>query len=899
MLHIARGGWRRTLATGAVAKGWKSRQQASPQPVWFDLNAKLEGLRPSDNAVLDRYTNTHASSRINALMKQERYKECVEKFLKASQWGIRIDRNSCALALYSYYKMNPNRPDLVVDFAVKNIAPWWRIDAKCHAVFLEACCSAGLLENAVQSFKLLVSTKYVTRDNLKVLVEALVKAGRLEDASHALNMCFDIDVVLDVNAFNAILDTLTRNSSIDEAMRFLERAVRFGVVPNEETLNLVLEGFCAKGSLEFAQSTYDNMLAEGFLPNRKCFLNLISLCMKNRNNDLLFRIREDMEKLRVPFETEMLDVFVIQYAKLRRHVDAAALIQRCGDDVVTSQHVLAVIDGLFEEKRIDDAVAFALSFEGRRKELHFKALQGLMFAHCKARNFDEFEHVLLNLKSKNFRVSVAGISSIIDHFVNVDDVDSALRVVGSLRKLGISVEDQIMNHLVSKMWRGQDLSQLLEKFSLDYGFTPSDSCFEALANVLTEKESVQESEIDYLMKMMEIYGCLQHPRTLGALVSSYCKHGFVHRGMELFLESRKVSALSNVGISALVKSASEIGKEEDLEVLASTLGSCLDNVNSVLLFNGLVRVGMLPTALKFLKKAAQKKMDLFAIPVESVVDCLVKHGTTQDIDLFLRVPGLPRLQEPMVLSLLKANRVADTNRILEKFKVRGSIVRDITDSREQERIASILVKKPVVDSASLDALISVLMDQMRFSEVARLWKENSRVVPLVSTLRNVLKVARSRRDFSQMFAVFQQCANNKTSLHDDDYFAVLDLLFKSTPFKSSDVNNFLQCFWETRPKCITRICETSVLKLIENDCLDDAVRWFMKFFVEGKIDAKIGKTLVERLRAGGNTTDVQVLESVLKVRDGERPSSTSAFEILLGNSLIFPKSQSNKMAPEK
>jgi pentatricopeptide repeat protein len=870
MLHVHR----RWLSSGLAPVQAATGLSANVAETVID---RLRNIPPPERILANRvFMNSHCSEVVINNHRRELHESCLERFTKAYDKQVIMGTRASLYALKSFAIVKNFDPIEVSNFALNYICPTWKLDGECYAVLIDSFCKRKMFAEAKELIAIMVEKDaHVSPDLFLLLIQSFASNGAVDDAIQFLHDALDHGVVPDLNIFNPVLEVMSLEASrADEAMKLLEGMVDSGIMPNDETFHNLFHGFAKAGCIDQLEQVYEIATPSNHYPRKSTVISMIESSCKMDRADFAIKVYSDFLKSGETATKSMVDSIVSGLVQINRCQDASQFVRSVPPDMVDSQTILPIVDGLAREKLMVDAKAMVDELS-EQIEISPNVHHALMVGYAECKMFNEMFPVFEKLQLEKYPLDITVFDSLLESSCASGHVDEAAELLKLLKIQGVLVRLSILNKIIHEKSKSCSCAEIVSFINdnKELGFQPTILTLSSILTGLQENATLERSDLDHVFRFIEENNIEMTSMFYSNLISLYCKHGMIQDAVESICQARE--AMVNIQPSVLLKlitDAEQLGLQSQLAPLAQSLSfdvefdsllyevylklyiwsaqedvldlfgrGCKDNLVSVsamtLMANFVASRGNEQICLSALNAMNDKKVARFS---ELVVQALLEHKQFSMIT--------------EVLQYLKAKEIDVPTSSLEAALL-GALEMDKT-----EFVAELLSKFDANNSGKLwsrilEPLLKYFGRKKLYKPAYRAWKAALRSG--FTTNREMysllIQICLKSMDLKhEVFHVFLHSRSSDVLLDVADYNAILNHLIETEAF--DQVNAFMSVLETGDLRLTPAMYEKIVLGYLQKKDFDNVTKFFEMQVLSYSLTVKTRQAVLPALRAAGKGT---------------------------------------------
>ncbi|KAJ3685924.1 hypothetical protein LUZ61_015088 [Rhynchospora tenuis] len=337
-----------------------------------------------------------------------------------------------------------------------------------------------------------------------LLIKALIKQNRLDDALDTCHRVIDLGFSPDVHTFNSLLNPLVKLGSLEECWDLYYQMKRVNVIPNTYTYNMLIRALCEGEDVikakEFLEEIEDE---DGFSPDVVTYNTILNGYCKKRRLNAAFHLFDVMPLRGIEPNLVSYTILIGGLCRDERLKDARKLFDNmCKRGIGPDSHVYKVL------------------------------IQG----YCKAGRMREARQLLLEMVASGFGLDDFTCELVVESHVNVGKLLSCLNLVALLRRQGnrISLGSYILLIKALCIERKPHATKDLLKWMVGDGFQPNIKVYNMIINCFCECDYIKEAF--ELKEEMETRGITPNLDTCSSLIGCLCLLGRTIEGEALMEE---------------------------------------------------------------------------------------------------------------------------------------------------------------------------------------------------------------------------------------------------------------------------------------------------------------------------------------------------------------------------
>ncbi|KAL4205342.1 hypothetical protein AMTRI_Chr01g114150 [Amborella trichopoda] len=320
-----------------------------------------------------------------------------------------------------------------------------------------------------------------------VLLNALTKEGRVEEAHALVTKAEERGLLLDVVAYSILIDALCKQGSLERALDLCASLKNKGISPNIYTYNSVINGLCQEGCLVQAFRLFDSLAKEGVHPTIITYSILIrSLSREGLLQDAHQLFKSMIEKEISP-NTIVYNLLIHGYCRIGMMEESLKLVRDMEIKCIVPDGVTvsALIKGFYLKCDMEGALGCFYEFKGRGilpDSLGYVSLIKGLFV--KGRKEESRSIVMDMLNNKPVMDSVKAdvmidsdsLSSYLSFLCREGNIQEATELLLEIEAMILASKRcngnrEVMNPKLNELWKKETSRRENEKFDFGTGAT--------------------------------------------------------------------------------------------------------------------------------------------------------------------------------------------------------------------------------------------------------------------------------------------------------------------------------------------------------------------------------------------------------------------------------------------
>ncbi|XP_020240766.1 pentatricopeptide repeat-containing protein At5g27270 isoform X2 [Asparagus officinalis] len=307
-------------------------------------------------------------------------------------------------SIISFYGRNQQlRKALEIYESASNFCPAGK---PVYISMIDAYCKCGKIDDATHLYKAMVGQGHVPDAVIiSVLVNALSKNGKYQEAECMIDDSFHGNMELDTVAYNTFIKSMLDAGKLHSAVSIYDRMITSGVHPSLQTYNTMISVYGQGGKLEKAIEMFSTAQSLGLSLDEKAYTNMIrhyGKAGRSQEASLLFtRMKEEgIEPGKISYNT-MINV----YATAGLHHEA---------------------ENLFRSMQKDGHSPDSLTYVA------------LIKAYTETHNYSAAEDIIRQMQMRDLSPSCAHFNQLIFAFIRQGTIREAERIYNQVKLSGLS-----------------------------------------------------------------------------------------------------------------------------------------------------------------------------------------------------------------------------------------------------------------------------------------------------------------------------------------------------------------------------------------------------------------------------------------------------------------------------